>query len=211
MDDPLSIWDTRYANPEESRVTPKDDCWMDRWSNLLDKEKGEMALDIGCGIGLDTRYLGQLGYKVVSIDLSGEALTICSKASPDPICIQANIGQGLPFETNSFQIVSANLSLHYFTWTVTQKILKDIHGCLKKGGLFLTRLNSTNDTNFGSVGHKEIEPNLFLVHGEQKRFFDIGAVKELFNSGWKFHGVQEMCIDRYSKPKVAWEVIAENV
>jgi hypothetical protein len=77
--------------------------------------------------------------------------------------------------------------------------------------LFLVRLNSTNDSNFGSIGHDEIEPNLFQVHGEKKRFFDITAVNKLFSSEWKSHSIEELRINRYSKPKIVWEIIAEKV
>ncbi len=183
---------------------------MNRWKPLLEKEKKEYALDIGCGIGLDTRYLTEFGYKVISMDLSETALSICKKTLPDNVFLQIDIGEGLPFSTNSFQVIVANLSLHYFDSVVTEKIMDEIRNCLKTGALFFVRLNSTKDINFGSVGHEEIEPSVFRVENQQKRFFDGNTVNELFKTGWKRHGIEEISIDRYSKTKVVWEVIAEK-
>ena len=210
MTDTQSIWDTRYAQLEKNTISSKYDPWMDRWKFLLDKEEKEVVLDIGCGIGLDTLYLTEMGYSVVSIDISGEALAICRQALPANIFLQVDIKDDLPFSKSSFQVITANLSLHYFSWEVTKKIVNDAQACLIPGGLFLARLNSTNDLNFGATGYEEIEPNLFLVDGEQKRFFDFRAVKELFRTGWKSHGIEEVTIDKYSKSKVAWEIIVEK-
>lgn len=211
MDDPLSIWDSRYAQKEKNTISSKYDYWMNRWEFLLQRQKRKIALDIGCGIGLDTKYLTEMGYTVISVDISGEALSICRQELPDNTFIQVNISEGLSFSKNSFQIINANLSLHYFSWEKTKNIVSNVHKCLKTGGLFLVRLNSTNDSNFGSVGHDEIEPNLFQVHGEQKRFFDITAVNKLFSSAWKSHSIEELRINRYSKPKIVWEIIAEKI
>lgn len=211
MDDSLSIWDSRYAQKEKNTISSKYDFWMNRWGFLLERKTIEIVLDIGCGIGLDTKYLTEMGYWVISIDISGEALAICRQELPDNTFLQVDIREGLPFSKNSFQIINANLSLHYFSWEKTKKIMGNIHNCLKTEGLCIVRLNSTNDSNFGSVGHEEIEQNLFRVHGEQKRFFDIQAVNKLFSSGWKSHAIEELNINRYSKPKIVWEIIVEKV
>jgi len=210
MNDTLLIWDRRYAQFKKNKISSKYDSWMDRWKFLFDKENKEIALDIGCGIGLDTRYLAELGYTVVSIDLSGAALTICRQALPGNTYLQVDIREALPFSKNSFQVITANLSLHYFSWEVTKKIVNEAQCCLIPGGLFLVRLNSANDLHFGAMGHKEIEPNLFLVNGEPKRFFDHKSIKELFGAGWQSHGIEEVTVNRYSKPKVAWEIIVEK-
>lgn len=175
---------------------------MNRWEIFLGRKKKDIALDIGCGIGLDTKYLTEMGYTVISIDISGESLAICRQELPDNTFLQVDIRDGLPFSKNSFQIINANLSLHYLSWQKTKKLINNIHSCLNTGGIFFVRLNSTKDANFGSIGHEEIEPNLFQVHGEQKRFFDNRAINKLFGSEWKSNSIEELTINRYSKPKI---------
>jgi len=211
MGTPLSIWNSRYAKKQDDALSLKYDYWMDRWKTHLEKSKKGIVLDIGCGIGLDTKYLTEKGHSVVSIDLSNEALSICKLILPHNSFIHVDIGEGLPFSEDSFQIIIANLSLHYFDWEKTKKIFSDVQRCLKTGGMFFSRLNSTIDSNFGSVGHEEIEPNLFLVNGMPKRFFNISDINKIFNSGWRSLAIEEIIINRFSKPKVVWEIIAEKV
>jgi hypothetical protein len=49
------------------------------------------------------------------------------------------------------------------------------------------------------------------VEGKSKRFFDRPAVESLFASGWRTLSIEEHVIERYSKPKVVWEVILERL
>ena len=42
------------------------------------------------------------------------------------------------------------------------------------------------------------------------RFFDRAAVDRLFSSGWRMLGAEERIIDRYERPKSAWEVVLEK-
>jgi 2-polyprenyl-3-methyl-5-hydroxy-6-metoxy-1,4-benzoquinol methylase len=107
MDDPLSIWDSRYAQKEKNTISSKYDYWMNRWEFLLQRQKREIALDIGCGIGLDTKYLTEMGYTVISGDISGEALSICRQELPDNTFIQLNLN---PWHGNCFSGKLSNRS-----------------------------------------------------------------------------------------------------
>ena len=210
MKTPQSIWNTRYSNANKNAISRKYDDWMDRWKHLLQPKQRTMALDIGCGIGLDTRYLTDFGYLTIAADLSDEAIAACRTSMPENPYIQLDAGDGLPFVDSSFQVINANLSLHYFKRVETEKIVNDIKRCLASGGIFFARFNSTSDTNYGSVGYDTIETNVFRVNGLQKSFFDQQSVNELFNTAWKIHSVEELCTERYSKPKIVWEVVAEK-
>jgi SAM-dependent methyltransferase len=211
MTTPKSIWNNIYATAHRDAISEKYDNWMNRWRPLLEQNVEAPALDIGCGIGLDTRYLTALGYITIAIDLSNNVLTRCQKAMPDTPYLQVDISEGLPFIDNCFQIITANLSLHYFNQAETAAIINDIQRCLKPRGFLLARFNSTNDSNYGSVGHKEIEPNLFLVNGLQKKFFDRQTLSKLLDASWEVHAVEELQVDRYSKPKLVWELVAEKM
>jgi hypothetical protein len=55
----------------------------------------------------------------------------------------------------------ADLSLHYFSWDETKKIVNEIKRVLKEDGFLLVRVNSVNDTNYGAG--KGISSLLYLL------------------------------------------------
>lgn len=61
----------------------------------------------------------------------------------------------------------------------------------------------------------ELAPHLFLVEGEQKRFFDQDTMRRLFIAGWSVHSLKKINIDLdtddiNTEPKVVWEVILQK-
>ena len=54
------------------------------------------------------------------------------------------------FADESFDIVLADLCLHYFSEAMTEKIMLEIKRVLKKGGMLLARVNSIADINHGA-------------------------------------------------------------
>ena len=78
-------------------------------------------------------------------------------------------------------------------------------------GIFLARFNSREDVNYGAVGHQEMEPELYLVGGQRKRFFSQDSVSRLFALGWQVQSMQHMVTHKYQSPKSLWEVAATRV
>ena len=70
----------------------------------------------------------------------------------------------------------------------------------------LARFNSTEDINFGAAGHPEIEPGLFLVGSQTKRFFTQADVRRLFAQGWQVQSIEHKVTYKYQAPKALWEV-----
>jgi len=108
-------------------------------------------------------------------------------------------------------MIVASLSLHYFGWAQTLEIVQRIRQTLRPSGVLLCRFNSTNDRNFGAVGHSVIDQNFYLVHGEPKRFFDRPSVLAAFADGWRFLSLEETASHRYVLRKVVWEAAIERV
>ncbi len=208
--DPRRIWDARYADHKRHTDKLGPDPWLERWRDLLTSATGMPVLDLGCGTGRDSRYLAELGCDVVAADFSEQALRLCREAAPRARHCRVDIREPLPFDSGHFQVVVASLCLHYFPWDVTQRIVGQIHRCLWAGGFLLARLNSTRDVNYGATGHPQVEPGLFLVDGELKRFFDRPAVERLFAVGWAVRAIEERTIVRQAN-KVLWEVVLEKI
>ena len=216
MNNPRSSWDARYSVLDASNLSPSYDPWIDPWLNLPGRKPGERVLDLGCGTGRDSRHMAGMGYDVVCLDLSRNALRICRQVAAQAAHLQVNIQHALPFRDGSFKFILANLSLHYFDWPVTEGIVQEVKRCLNTQGLFILRLNSTEDVNHGAAGYPEVAPHLFLVEGEQKRFFDRDSIRRLFISGWSVHRLAKIDIDMdtddiNTEPKVVWEVILGKV
>ncbi len=163
-------------------------------------------LELGCGAGADTAALVKAGLSVVAIDLSTAAVQRASKRVPAATFLVRDVREDFPAEVEGTGVVVASLSLHYFGWNETVVLFDRIRQTLKAGGLFMCRLNSTLDSNFGATGHPEIEPNYFLVDGEPKRFFDRAAVDGVLSRGWQVLSVEHLLTGKYVKQKALWEL-----
>ena len=150
------------------------------------------------------------GLKVVAFDVSLEAVAKARKAAPTAAITVQSVEEPFPLEGTGIGAVVASLSLHYFSWQQTLSLFARVHATLKPGGLFLCRLNSTEDRNYGSVGHPEIEPGLYLVNGQPKRFFSQADVNAAFSSGWRVVSCEHASTQKYGLPKYMWEVAAER-
>jgi SAM-dependent methyltransferase len=115
-----------------------------------------------------------------------------------------------PAEGARFDAVIASLSLHYFAWDETVRIVGRVREALRAGGVFVCRLNSTDDRHFGATGHREIEPNYYVVNGAPKRFFDEAAIDALFSRGWRVRSKIHAITHKYVLPKALWEVVLER-
>lgn len=208
--DPRKIWDERYTQYRRGKAAYDYEPWLEAWLALVKASQHTPILELGCGVGLDARYLIERGYRVIATDYSHEALTIARQKVPEAITAQLDLRDGLSFPDDTFQLIIASLSLHYFSWAQTQAIVQSIHNCLRPGGFLLARVNSTRDVNHGAIGYPAVEPNYRLVRRVLKRFFDQESLDRVFQSGWKIHYQEEKVIMRY-QAKVIWEMALERI
>jgi SAM-dependent methyltransferase len=188
------------------------DPWLDRWLPLIAERAGNRpVLEIGCGHGDDTVTLVNAGHQVVAFDLSRVAVVVAKTRAPSASIECRDVRAPLPAAAQGVGVVIASLSLHYFAWQETQAIVQRIREALRPGGLFLCRLNSTEDRNFGAQGHPEIEPGFHMVNGEPKRFFSEASVTALFDDGWKRLALEHFVTRKYVRAKALWEVAVERI
>lgn len=126
--------------------------------DLIKTKDLKTLLDLGCGNGNDAIYFTSKGLKVTAMDIAEneiEKLKIKHKK------IEGVAGkiEELNFKENSFDIVYAHLSLHYFDDKTTQRIFNKIYEILRKNGLFFIKCKSIKDPLFGQ-GEK-IEENVY--------------------------------------------------
>ena len=187
------------------------DPWLQPWMPLILERAGTgPVLEIGCGTGQDTLTLADAGARVVAFDQSPQAVAKARERAPQAEITCQDARDPFPSLGLRIGVVIASLSLHYFSWSETRSLFARVHDQLCHGGLFLCRLNSTNDHNHGASGHPQIEPNYYLVDGLPKRFFDRASIDQLFAHGWRILSMQELATDKYARPKVLWELVVER-
>lgn len=202
-----NYWDNLY----ESKLNepPNYDLWLDKYESILIKSKDTPIIDLGCGFGNNTLYLKERSYEVVSCDFSEKVLKKLSTFIDNLTTKCFDLKDGLPFQDNYTKMIISDLSLHYFTWDDTKKILKEIERVLKTDGVLLCRVNSTNDINYGAGKGIKLEENFYDINGNLKRFFNEEQLKDLFKD-WEIQYINETQLNRYHLSKIAWELLVKK-
>lgn len=185
------------------------DNWLDNYKDIINKCHTPV-LDLGCGCGNDTLYLKEKGFDVIACDYSEYALKFILKNIDGVEVKLLDISKPLPFKDESFDLIIADLSLHYFSSDTTLKIMKEIKRILKKKGHLLARINSTSDVNYGALQGVKLEENFYFTQGYNKRFFSLDDAFKYFSIIGKT-AAKESIMLRYEKPKNVIEVNVEKI
>ena len=195
----LQYWDNLHK--EYNRDDIKMDDWLVDFDSIILSCKTPV-LDLGCGSGNDTLYLINKGKHVISCDQSRNAIDNIKKNFPevyDTKCF--NMLDGMPFNDNSFELIIADLCLHYFREKDTIKILNEIRRILASGGHLIFRLNSMNDVNHGAGKGNEIEEHLYETDDKRlKRFFTEEDIRYFFKD-FNIEYLNEEVMTRYKLEK----------
>ena len=140
------------------------------------------VLDLGAGLGQDSRFFAEHGYEVVSTDLKGTTLQERLATFPEDVrqhitVQQVDLRETLPFMDTSFDVVYAHLSLHYFDHETTVRLVEEVQRVLKPGGVFAFFVNSTHDPQYGTG--RKIEEDYYYIDDKPKRFFSVDTVRPL--------------------------------
>lgn len=204
----IEYWNNIHKEYNKNQI--KFDEWLNDFDEIINNCKTPI-LDLGCGSGNNTLYLINKNKKVIAADLSSNAITNIIKNFPeiyDTKCF--NMLDGFPFKDNSFEVIIADLSLHYFKKQDTEKIVKDLKRILCKNGYLIIRVNSINDVNHGAGQGLEIEKYLFQTEdGRLKRFFDENDIREIFKN-FNIIYLTEEIMTRYKLEKRLFRVCMQK-
>ena len=204
----LEYWDN--VHKDYDRATIKVDDWLGKFDDIIMGTQ-KPILDLGCGGGNDTLYLISKGKQVISCDQSPSAINNIRKNFPevyDAKCF--NMLDGLPFEDEAFDVVIADLCLHYFLKSDTEKILNDIRRILTPGGHLILRVNSINDVLHGAGQGPEIEHHVFEMEGKTiKRFFNEEDIRSFFKD-FTIEYLKEEIMTRYKLEKRLYRVCVKK-
>lgn len=199
----IELWDRRNKN---ARGYPFYDKWLDSYNDILILNKNKEILDLGCGIGADTLYLIERGYDVLSCDVSKEALVNVEKYVKNCKTMLIDMTNKLPFANESYSLIIADLSLHYFSKMTTIKIMKELKRVLKPGGVLLARVNSLFELTKESLDLVSVDSNLYYRGSELRRYFSDTDIKFFFSIiGDIVYSEKKM--NRNNKVKIVYEVM----
>ena len=200
----LEYWNNIHSKYERNEI--KLDDWLDKFETIIDSCSTPI-LDLGCGSGKDTLYLINKNKQVISCDQSSNAINNIKKNFPevyDTKCF--NMLDGMPFDNNSFELIIADLCLHYFKEKDTFELLNEIRRILTVGGRLIFRVNSVNDVNHGAGQDNEIEHHLYETSDKRlKRFFYEKDIKFFFKD-FDIEYLNEEIMTRYKLEKRLYRV-----
>lgn len=189
------------------------DPWLDPFQGAM-RAAGKTALELGCGIGEDAAELTARGFRVVAFDVLRKPIRQAVENAPDAHFFVADLQSPLPVRSGAVNVVVASLSIHYFPWQTTVALLNEVRRVLRPSGVFVFRVNATDDVNFGALQGEEIELNYYHVPPDgrnnrpYKRFFDAPSLCALLTPGWRIPHLAHRTISRYDTLKQVWECCA---
>ena len=98
---------------------------------LLAPQRGERILDLGCGDGVLTKKLADLGCEVVAVDSSAPQVEAARQLGLDARVMS---GEALPFQ-GEFDAVFSNAVLHWITRA--DPLIAGVYRSLRPGGRFV--------------------------------------------------------------------------
>lgn len=156
----------RFAIPflDDLSKKPVDRGFLERFAKGCG---GGRVLDVGCGTGLASRILSDLGLDVVGIDLSGEAIAQARRLSPTVRFEQTSF-MDLAFETGSFAGAVAFFSLIHTPRPLLIAALSGIVRVVDPGGwLLLAVYEGEGDVVFKQAQGAKIDVTTTLYGADE--------------------------------------------
>lgn len=179
------------------------DGWLNKYVDLFDRDNS--FVELGCGRAYCSNYLLENGFQnIIACDFSEEVLKIVNEENPILKTMLFDMREGLPFGDDSFNVVIADLCLHYFDTSMTNFIFNEIYRILRKDGYLIGRVNATNDRFHIPNNALELEKNFFYDGDVYKKFFERYDLESLFRE-FEVCDLEQKNMSRYEKPKVLWE------
>jgi len=173
-----SFWDQHWSKADDEGWDDTPTIFAQFAMSYFPKE-GKL-LELGAGLGKDSRYFAKFGFYVFSTDFSDKALELSKWESAMQKIINieyhnVDVKNPIPFKDQEFDVVYAHAVLHYFDNAITSQIFSEIHRVLKDGGVFATLLKSKEDPEISKS--LKLEGDFYQTpQGIVERFFSVEEV-----------------------------------
>jgi SAM-dependent methyltransferase len=210
MNDQKNLWNKAHS---EGDITQHSTTPTDFALSVLPLIKPHAKiLELGCGSGNDSLAFANAGHEVLATDFADIAIEQNKKRFEGVANVTFSVfdmSQPFQLEPNTFDIIYARLSLHYFPDTVTKRIFEDIHKVLAPNGLLFFMCKSTNDALYGK-GEK-IAEDMFENNGHIRHFFSKEYALKCLGDKFKTLKLEERTDLLYGKNSSFIEVIAQKL
>ncbi len=175
-----AFWDDLLAQPDHplGRDLPDSSLVWWRDAGALGPGAGRTALDIGCGLGRNSRWLAQQGFAVTGVDVSPYAVTEAARRSPAPGTAYV-LGDFLrePVAGGPFDLVYDSGCFHHLAPHRRISYLASLDKVLAPGGLF-----GICTFTAGRMGTSAPDSDLLLGRSlEGGVGYSIGELHEMFS------------------------------
>lgn len=202
-----NYWRRHLAEPE--RMDIFEELWIEKHQVLIDQlDKGDV-LDLGCGIGQYTDYWINNGFCVTSADISANALRALKARTPAANTVELDMSKPLPFADAAFDVVFANLSIHYFDEETTLRLSDEIRRVLKPGGLFIGSVNSSRAYEIVKDCLEVLGDNYYRSGQRHIRLFDRPQFDQFFGK-FRTISLEETHTVRFKNQRDHWEFIFQK-
>ena len=208
MEESKRYWDEKYwvRHMKNDDLDNIEDFWIEKYSDMVSEYSGKL-LDLGCGVGQYSKYFCQKGFDVTSADISTLALDYLSSKYPDIKTARIDMTQPLPFIDASFDVVFANLSIHFFSEKDTASLIAEVKRILKDDGVFIGSCNSSKAYKYIKDKSTVIEDGFYREDGGRTvRLFDRAQFDSFF-ADWNEISLCEIETKRFNNSKTMWEFV----
>jgi ubiquinone/menaquinone biosynthesis C-methylase UbiE len=110
---------------------------------LANTNKGGDALDFGCGAGRSTRFLKQLGFETIGVDIAEDMLNIASATDPAGNYVRVEDGDLGILKDNSFDLVLSAFTFDNIpTRSAKTLLFRELSRVLRKNGVIVNLVSS---------------------------------------------------------------------
>jgi tellurite methyltransferase len=164
-----AIW--RSGNiPQRYQSSAAPDATVVAWAPTLPPTGA--ILDLGCGVGRHTTYLGGRGFRMSGLDNSPGGVEMTRSACAERhIAFDGQVSDmmAIPWPDATFDGVLSTSTIHHHLRADLLRTLAEVRRVLRPGGMFLVDFASTNALDYGTLRGlaaagqiDEVEPNTFI-------------------------------------------------
>ncbi len=137
--DAAPFWDSLLGKPDHPLTTDLPDACLVAWhaDELLGDRPGRTALDVGCGLGRNTRWLAGKGFSTTGVDIAPLALERAARRSqPAGASYLLRDFVRVPLSKGTFDLVYDSGCFHHLAPHRRISYLEALRRALAPGGLF---------------------------------------------------------------------------
>jgi len=141
MESQFKAWESVYTKQKGRKEEPQKEVVP--LHDLLQNEKVQKILDLGCGGGRHLIYFAKLGYQVSGIDIAQEAVKLSQEwLSEENLKAELKCGDmiQLPWPDNFFDAVISIRVIEHNQFIHIQKIFKEVYRVMKNGAFLFANL-----------------------------------------------------------------------